>query len=77
MVTSNLDMTILRCLWDCQMECLSGGRKYASVRHNYSAKIGDSFSLHEILGYDGSGKSQVSAMRDPSICFTGPRAGTD
>ena len=50
MVTSNLDMTTLRGLWDCQMECLSGGGKYASGKHNYSAKRGDGFSLPEVLG---------------------------
>lgn len=50
MVTSNLDITILRDLWVCQMECLSGSGKSASGIPNYSAKVGDGLSLHEVLG---------------------------
>ena len=71
MVPSNLDITILRDLWDCQMECLSGSGKYVSGIPNYSAKVGDGFSLPEILGWNGSGESQVSALKDPSTSFTG------
>lgn len=76
-VTSNLDITILRDLWVCQMECLSGSGKCASGTPNYSAKVRDGLSLPEVLGQNGSGESQVSALRDPSTCFTGTRAETD